>query len=524
MLSERARELRPHQYDIAKSPYWKITNNMSKNHNISEIPILDLIYELCRKLELDGINYCHFKSNNALNLSASGDNDLDLLISRAHAKRFLEILYNLGFIQAEASAEKRMPGVMDYYGYDSNSDKFVHVHAHFQLIFGHDLTKNYSLPIERAFLESAVQRGLFRVPEIEFEFILFVIRMILKHSTWDAILIKHGGLSSAERQEFAYLQNNIDKERVNELLIQYFPYIRLELFGKCLKALQPDCSIWVRIKVGQELQNALKAYTRRTHYQDIYLKIWRRLKLGFQRRLFKKTSKRRLAGGGVVIAIVGGDGAGKTTVINELYSWLSKDFDTIKVHLGKPTWSLTTISVRAILKIGRMIGLYPHLNSSILYSQVSKSSGFSGLYPWMLREVCRARDRYLTYVEAKRFAINGGLAICDRYPLSQIKLMDGPAIKHIINSGATSRLHNYLIELENKYYISIIPPEILFVLRVNPEIAVQRKTDEDPIGVKIRSTEVWEIDWKQTQAHIIDGHKSPTEVLSEIKSLIWSEI
>lgn len=524
MQRKLTRNLMPHQHITTKSTSWKIVNKMSDNHSNSKIPGLDLIRDLCRTLELEGINYCHFKSNYAIELSASGDNDLDLLINRAHAKRFTVILDKLGFTQAEAPPENWMPGVMDYYGFDSNSNKFVHVHAHYQLIVGHDLTKNYCLPIESAYLESAVQSGLFKVPGTEFEFILFVIRMNIKHSTWDAILIKHGGLSAAERQELAYFQNQIDIDQVNDLLVQHFPYVGLELFGKCLKALQPDFSIWERVKVGQKVQNALKAYSRRTQFRDINLKLWRRLKSGFQQRLFKRVPKRRLAAGGMIIAIVGGDGAGKSTVVNELYSWLSKDFQTIKVHLGKPDWSLTTISVRAILKIGGLIGIYPYFNSPNLNSHDSKPSISSGVYPWMLREICTARDRYHTYVKAKRFAINGGLVICDRFPLSQIKLMDGPAIEQVINTKETIRFPKYLISLENNYYIPIIPPELLLVLRVNPEIAVQRKTDEESTSVRERSTEIWGLNWEHTNARVIDASKSKADVLAEVKALIWSEL
>ncbi len=84
---------------------------------------LDLIHRLCQEaLEAERISYCHWKSNNALDRSASGDNDLDLLVSRADIPRFTGILYRLGFKQAKAPAEKQMPGVLDYYGFDVAAD------------------------------------------------------------------------------------------------------------------------------------------------------------------------------------------------------------------------------------------------------------------------------------------------------------------------------------------------------------------------------------------------------------------
>ena len=58
----------------------------------------------------------------------------------------------------------------------------------------------------------------------------------------------------------------------------------------------------------------------------------------------------------------------------------------------------------------------------------------------------------------------------------------------------------------------------------HPEIAVQRKTDEDSQSVRTRSTEIWKLSWENTDVHVIDASKSKTEVASEIKTLIWSQL
>ena len=392
---------------------YRITNTSENVDSLVEKSItykpstLDLIHRVCQALEAEGITYCHWKSNNALDRSASGDNDLDLLVSRADMRGFTGILCRLGFKEGKAPAEKQLPGVLDYYGYDEGADKWIHVHAHYQLILGHDMTKNYRLPIERPYLESAVQRGLFKVPAAEFEFIVFVIRMVLKHSTWDVILGGKGRLKTAERQELAYLQVRINQDRVDDILKRHLPYIDVELFNKCIQALLPACSTWTRVKTGQQLQTRLRANARRPVPMDIYLKVWRRATLAIRRRIFKSSPKYRLESGGAMIAIVGGDGAGKSTAVDALYAWLSKNFETTRVHLGKPAWSWITIAARAILKIGNWLSLYPVASS--FRETLSQKSLVSPGYPWLLREACRARDRYWTYTKARRFAANGVL-------------------------------------------------------------------------------------------------------------------
>ena len=47
---------------------------------------LKIVEDLCGALAEEKVDYCHWKSNEALDRSASGDNDLDLLIGRAPAE------------------------------------------------------------------------------------------------------------------------------------------------------------------------------------------------------------------------------------------------------------------------------------------------------------------------------------------------------------------------------------------------------------------------------------------------------
>src|SRR6266498_1930584 len=103
---------------------------------MEECPALNLIQELCKALDLEGVVYCHWKSTAAIDRSARSDNDLDLLISRRDLWRFTGILQRLGFKEARAPSEREVPGIANYYGYDPAADTLVHVHAHYQLVLG----------------------------------------------------------------------------------------------------------------------------------------------------------------------------------------------------------------------------------------------------------------------------------------------------------------------------------------------------------------------------------------------------
>ena len=495
----------------------------NKPYTRANPPALGLIRQLCERINAAEISYCHWKSNAMLDRTARGETDLDLLVRRAEVPLFTQILTGLGFKEATVSKAKQLPGIVDYYGFDKETARLVHVHAHYQLVLGHDATKNYHLPIEIAYLESASKGELFKTPAPEFEFMVFVIRMVLKHATWDTVISGQGMLSVTERQEMAYLQKRISREYLGNILNRYLPDVDLKLFDRCLRALLPNGSFLMRARVGHHLQKCLRAQARRRQGLDMWLKLSRRVSTGLQRRLLGHVNKKRMAGGGMVLAIIGGDGAGKTTAIDALYEWLSREFAVIKVHLGKPPWSHRTTAVRGILKIGRYLGFYPFMRNIDFYTPDSRSVKFPG-YPWLFREVCTARDRYLAYLKARRFAANGGIVICDRFPLRQVKLMDGPQIERMTSNYKTNGIIRWLLTLEKKYYRAIQAPDLLVVLRTEPEIAVKRRADEDPAAVRARSAEIWELFWDPTLVHVIDGGQPKTKVLSEIKSLIWSHL
>lgn len=495
----------------------------SVNNFVDEKPVLVIVRELCQELGKNGINYCHWKSNAALSRSASGENDLDLLVSRADGQRFTEILSRLGFKQAIKHPKFQLPGVLNYYGYDMKEERLIHVHAHYQLVLGHDSTKNYHIPVEGPYLASSTQNGVFMVPSAEFELIILVIRLMLKHSTWDTLLLNQGRLSSSERNELDYLVKRTTETRMVEILKDHLPYIDPRLFASCFNALTTNCPIWDRARIGQKLLNCLNPFARRPKIIDSSLKLWRRIIWPIEKRVFRREEHMQMNNGGLMIAIVGGDGAGKTTAVEEVYKWLSRNFTIKRFHMGKPKWSFLTVFIRGILKIGSVFGFYPFMRAEIQYTNDTDLLIFPG-YPWLIREICTARDRYLAYMNAHRIATNGALVILDRFPLPQIKFMDSPKITRMTTNKPNSKLVKYLINREESYYQKMALPDLLILLRADPDTAVRRKIDEIEEGVRARSTEIWEKDWSQSPAHVINASRSKDVVLSEVKRLIWSHL
>src|SRR6266487_82316 len=322
---------------------------------MKQLPILDLIRRLCDALDGEKIAYCHWKSNIALDSSLSGDNDLDLLISRADAQRFTSILSRLVFKEARVSIGQQAPGTLHYYGYDEATGKIVHVHVYYQLILGRDVTKGYRIPIEKLFFEYATKIRLLKVPAPEFEFIVFVVRMVLKFSITDAILGGKLSLSTAAPRELEYLKSQVSQACMYDILKRHLPSIDAKLFDDCLRSLQPDCAIWTRLGVRKRLQNRLNAHASRSQISDIFLGVFRQVTEIVLRRMFGYSPQKRITHGGTMIALIGGDGSGKSTTVNELYTWLHEIFDVVKIHMGRPPRSWSTFCVDSTMGLERRL-------------------------------------------------------------------------------------------------------------------------------------------------------------------------
>ena len=489
---------------------------------------LALTLRLCEALNAEQIAWCHWKSNDAQAKAARGDADLDLLIGRSDMQRFIHAIRRLNFKDALPPVSKRVPGVFHSYALDGPSGRLLHIHAHEQLVLGDDTTKNYRLPIEDAYLRSVRSDDAYPlpIPAPELEFVVFVVRMVLKHSTWDAIASGKARLAISEQSEFEDLLQRADFDAVRAVLHEDLRFIGDDLWDQSRACVEGHATYRNRIRTAHRLEHALAPYARRRPGRDSVVRLSRRGRIMIRRHLLHRPSARgRLANGGALIAVVGGDGSGKSTVVEALRDWLAKDLTTTMAHLGKPTSSLTSRIVKRMWKRG---GRGLMRESRVSGATLAASDGRS-ISPRtsarLIQQVTVARDRHLAYRRARRRASAGGIVISDRFPLPEIELMDGPLAGRMLDTPGGSGLARFLARRERAYYERIHDPDLLVVLSVDPDLAVERRRGiDDPDVVRRRCEEIRDRDWSRLDAVVVDAGRSKDEVLAEIKSAIWSRI
>jgi thymidylate kinase len=489
---------------------------------------LALLVSLFQALNEQGVRYCHWKSNLNLEQSMRGQTDLDLLVDRSHGLRFREVLLRYDFKPLQSPCHKQYPAMEDYLGFDRDSGKLIHLHVHFQLILGEQFVKNYRLPLEQAFLDSEHSRDGVKLPSPELETIVLVIRALLK--TRDRDLLK-GILSprsvvlpASILAEFEYLLDQTTVERISGVLESQADVVSRDLVLEFLNAINTEQGMGpALVRLRGRLRRELAPYQRFGRWRAIYLYARDGLLPRFRvvPRRYLTHKRKTMMSGGLTLAVLGVDGAGKSTVIADLRRFLSWRLSLHTYYMGSQQPSMMTSAIgwgsqmvaRAFRGADRLLG---RRNPRFLRSLYHL---FRGSYLLAV-----GRDRHGRYIRGQRRAAQGDVVLYDRYPMPVVPMgsryMDGPRIASSY-TGEMGRVLSALSRSELELYRQIRLPDHLIVLQVSPEVSVERKPDHDWEMIEAKYQALQQMEQADLRITEIDAEQPLDQVLLQVKTIVW---
>jgi len=463
--------------------------------------IEDIIHKLNKE-----IKYCHFKSNEHLSASFNGETDFDFLIHKNDIYKFQKLVIDLGFKRRVSTVDKQYFGMEDYICFDSENGKLYHFHVHYQLIFGKKYSKNYVLDMNNILWSNLKMDKEYNIPIPipEIELILLILRIGLKTGTnlktVAKIMLGRNILPKNLLDEFNYLDKQIDETKFTEITKHF--NIEYKYFYQIFRALKNNQTNKIYFLYSKnKLTKSLSEYKILSKKQNIQTK-----KL---RKCAKINSGSWLNTIGTTIAFVGCDGAGKSTIVNEINKWLSWKISVKQIYMGRPK------------KYPNRIKIFAKINNTLKYL------GYKGLINVLeeQRFLYHANERRMNYFNSLKFKQSGKIVIFDRYPLKEFwsmnEPMDGPRI--LSNSNNSNK--------EKNIYSAIKEPDLLFLLNVEIEESLRRKKTqgikEDRIIIERKYNAIQKVIMQksnQDNVCVIDAMRPYNEVLLEIKRKIWKTI
>lgn len=493
---------------------------------VRPLEISSLIFS---SIEKQSIKHCHWKSNQHLEEALHGMTDIDLLVEGTQDKVCRDILEDLDCKQVITQPWSLYPGVEDWIGFDQDTGSLIHIHLHFQLIIGRRHLKEYHLPWEGLILDTVKKHPTMDVFIIDpsLELIILAIRAATKTS-FLRILCSYSNnkiLPDNILKELSYLgekSNVSDSQWYAKSLLGYEQ-------GKQLNDIVSSVFLGgIKLKVRDKLLITyyLKPYLRIKLFQK-YLLYLRNLIFYALNRIGAKISinyqvKKRLKHKGKLIAVIGADGAGKTTLTGMLYQWLSWKLDVKRIYLGSGDSSAGLIfTARKIITnkktIGERTSKTEHRHERNSFKPNSKFRIFIG----SLFDVYVSGKRTKMIKRAKKLTKKNIIVITDRYPQKQYPgICDGPSRRVLNNHTIIGKVFAYF-ELRRYAFIGKNQPDIIIKLIVPDYIAIQRKPDHDISRINEKNTVIQNMLFPGSVLIEIDASKPIEEVLLNAKKELW---
>jgi thymidylate kinase len=493
---------------------------------------LAIALRLFAALDAAGVRHCHWKSNEHLLAGLAGETDLDLLVDPERSADVDAVLLALGFRRFQSPPRLTFPGVFDWLGFDDDTGRLVHVHLHHRLLTGRRFVKEQGLPWVGAVLDARVRdpaTGVY-VTHPALELVVLLVRAAFK--------TRGDTLPAGLVREFDWLYARVDFRDVevwaHQILSPADAGFALDLLltrrhgeRDALRALHRR--VWAAL-ADHRLVSGGAAATRgplRAAEQTaarVTRKVTGAGRVG-----------KRLVPTGRLVAVIGCDGAGKSTVAAELARWLAWKIDARTVYLGVGEGRVG-LKVRALRRLARAAEKQPTEPPGPPRPSPSSAPRPGTMptrlpFPQLLRDVgsgllnnAMADERMAKLREAQAFRAAGGILLTDRFPQTQFPgIYDGP---RTTRSDHESVVRRAFAAREARLYETMadLAPDLVIKLHVPVEIAVARKPGHNRGAIQRKCDLTVALEFPRSVVVDVDAARPLDEVLLDCKRILWRHL
>ncbi len=489
-----------------------------------EDAILPLLLAVLNDFHRQNISYCYWKSSRRVYRCLTGEGDLDLLIAKADHHRAQAILLERGLKLFPCVAYRDHPAILSFLGHDEPSGRIVHLHLHFRLVAGNSLLKNYRLPWEEAILARTIVHPMLPIRMLDpvNEALLLIVRGCLELRRSDPIMLRNW---RAARDKFALdrseLAARVDRATLSSRAAELLDH---DLTDMLVDAIYGEPVLQDQRRLQRRIQRHFAAHRTYNAFEAGLRSLgcailWAAGSLNKRFLWAPRPWSRRAPGGGRVVAVIGVDGSGKSTVVATIRAWLSQEIDVVPIYFGTGHGRPSLVLWPFKLMVPLIMLVLRTKPKGASHGKISdRAPGLLHSVLLMVWATAVAIEKRIKLSAAHRGATRGLVVLTDRYPQNEILgFNEGPLMSRL------TRVPLWLHRFEATAYSLAhrLPPDLVIKLIVTPETAARREPDMDPAVIRTRIAAVPRLAFPGARVVCIDAEQSLTDVIRAVKLEIW---
>ena len=497
----------------------------------------NVMREMFHDLEENKVLYLHFKSNTNLKNSFDGRGDFDVLVDPARVQDAERIIAQHNGKRFNPPRLGRYPGVDNWLILDAESGVLYHLHLHYQMATGKALVKDYVIPWRELLFETRIKDPVYDIyiTDPNLELLMLLVRTVVKSTFRQRFSARLNSFKMypSMKDEFLDLKKKTSLVDLIEFARKFgFSEYDIELISRIYQNVQISSNDFVRLSAAvrhnlrlHRRMNGCSAALLSTYY-SVRRKVSSVLKNHTDRYyMIKKVHDTN----GLIVAFVGVDGAGKSTVTKDIYKWLNKKIECKRFYMGSGDGRIP-LSMRLMNHFKQRKQSCGKVGEKAVQIQVVS---FFRQPVKCVRRMLKMKAFYdvqksnCKKIETmQKYRLNGGISLLDRYPqIEYAGMNDGPKIVEYRDSFAEKKWIDRMIKKESEKLdiVRWVKPDVIFRLNISAETSMTRKPEQKNIETFRRKIE--ELNKITFQgATIVDvDAEQPYEVeLLEIKRILWS--